>query len=73
MYVCGQGYIHVSFPHLAVYVAIGRSVYVIPLVWLCYDQQALGVQFHVSYGVCGKVSTVFVVSALIGIHDTMFL
>ena len=41
-----------------------------PRFWLCYDQQALGVQFHVPYGMCREVSIVFIVSVLIGIRDT---
>ena len=44
----------------------------LPWFWLRYDQQTLGVQFHVSYNVCSEVSTVFSVSILIGIHDTAY-
>ena len=59
-----------DFLILAMYVVIARAVDVIPLILAGYDQQALGVQFHDSYGVCSVVSTVFNVSVLIGIHDS---
>ena len=64
---------HVPFPRSGnVCIVIARPVDVIPFVWLCYDQQALGVYFHLSYGACSEVSAAFTVRVLIGIRDTAY-